>query len=555
MPKFRFRIPISPLLGLLLSACAVTPPLWHATNNFPFSESIPIHDVVQRVKCDISKAFFGKLYVDENRDKLKWMQNWTAKADLTFEANESGGITPNLAFVQPLKNAFFLGAGPNSVNTATGAVTNVVSATSQNFTFGIGGTFSGQVTRTETLSFTVSFAELRDWEQERRIRARHGEDLTGAKSCSPSAPTDLQGGLDLKPWLDEVLKPAQAEELEAGLHPDPGAVKPSTNPSRSAAPPKPSGAMISFLEKPFEAPKPPELLTTAEKLSDDLEFATGLAELGIVYDLTKYKDFKLGDRNICATVYSPDGKALYTVAPPPSPSANSSLQQQSITSAQSAIYSSQQASVSPTLSTKIVKKIKEIAKITREQAVQVQVASVLAAESLAEQCEAQGNTYLKNGTKDCSSYQKNAGLDDPTKPKVYAPIQLSPAFCDANAYRQYLSDLRTKQIGPAEQFANAVQQNSALASRYLTPDPPIESIGQSINFVVTLGVNDSPNWMLLRLKGPTNGGSFASLSGIRTHTLNIAMGPPTQSGAAEVSRVLSNQAFRQAIQGIQGVQP
>lgn len=522
--------------GLLLSACTA-PPLSHATNNFPFSSGIPIHDVVQRVKCDLTQALFDKLYVDKDRDKLKWMRNWTAKADLTFEANETGGITPNLAFVQPMKNAFFLGAGPNSINTATGAVTTVASATAQSFTFGVAGTFSGQATRTETLSFTVSLAELKRWGEARLARIARGEILTGADSCAPSAPTDLQASLDLKPWLDEVLKPVIAEELESGIHPDPGQAKAGATASRSAAP---AGTRQSaFIETPKET------LKANEKLGLDLELATALAELGVEYDTSKYKtpDPKNKEPD-CASTTASDGTVLGAQPPPPYPGgANpNSLPQQALTAAQSAQSTAQQASVMDNLEPKIVTEIQEAANAARDQAVQVRTAALYARQSVYEYCTSEGASYLIGGTASCRSDGK------------LVAIQLSPQYCDAKEYRSYMAELRAKQLQPAQKIATAAQQNSQLATKLLTPDPPVESIGQSLNFVVTLGINDSPNWILLRLKGPANGGSFGSLSGIRTHTLNIALGAPTQSGVAEVSRVLANQAIRQAIQGIPGAQ-
>jgi len=92
-----------------------------------------------------------------------------------------------------------------------------------------------------------------------------------------------------------------------------------------------------------------------------------------------------------------------------------------------------------------------------------------------------------------------------------------------------------------------------LAQKLLTPDPPIESIAQSISFVVTLSASASPNWSLLYLRGPSNSGPLASVSGIRTHTLNIALGPTTGAGVQEVARVLNNQSFQQAVQSIQSL--
>ena len=94
------------------------------------------------------------------------------------------------------------------------------------------------------------------------------------------------------------------------------------------------------------------------------------------------------------------------------------------------------------------------------------------------------------------------------------------------------------------------KQNAALAKGLTTPDPPMESIGQSMNFVVTVGLSTTPNWTYLHWKAPANGSSLAALSGIRTHTLNVALGAPSAAGVTEVQRVLNNAATRQAIQGL-----
>jgi hypothetical protein len=56
----------------------------HATNNLPFAKSIPVDEIVPRVKCDLSEALYEKVYYGPDAAKLKWMQNWTAHADLTL---------------------------------------------------------------------------------------------------------------------------------------------------------------------------------------------------------------------------------------------------------------------------------------------------------------------------------------------------------------------------------------------------------------------------------------------------------------------------------------
>jgi hypothetical protein len=493
----------------------MTPPLSDATNNFPFTQNIPIHDIVQRVKCDLSDALYAKLYRDDYKHQLKWMQNWTAKSDLTLQINESGGISPSFGFTQPLHNAFFLGAGPNSINTTTGAVTNIASATSQSMTFGISGNYNVAVTRAENLSFTVSMLELKRWNERPYI---------DGSACKPVVPFDLQGSLDLKSWLDEALKPVELNDLAQGIHPDPGSAK---APAAAAA----GGGR----EQPLNGEPPPRQndLGSHEKGGLDLSLTLALNQLGIQYSpLPKLA----GDS--CAT----DSKsgAVFTPAPSPTPQ-TTNLRTQASMAAQNSFVAQQQASVTDSLSADIKRSIGEASRLTRIEALRVDEARQGAEKFLYDSCK---SVVGKDYEGECAPGITQDGKDQPV-----TVVQLSPQFCDRKEYRTFFNQLY-KFFHYAELNSNAAQQNGALAQRLLTPDPPIESIGQSINFVVTLSANVSPNWSLLYFKGPSNAGPLASVNGIRTHTLNIAMGPPTSSGAQEVTRVLTNQSFRQAVESL-----
>jgi hypothetical protein len=100
----------------------------------------------------------------------------------------------------------------------------------------------------------------------------------------------------------------------------------------------------------------------------------------------------------------------------------------------------------------------------------------------------------------------------------------------------------------ADKSAEAAAKNAASAKILASPNPPIDSISHSLNFIVALGGSVSPNWVLLHWKGPANIGNLGSLSGIRTHTLSIALASTGASSNTEVSRVLNNESFRQSIQ-------
>jgi hypothetical protein len=759
-----------------------------------------------------------------------------------LEINESGGVTPSLSYTQPLANGFIFGVGPNSINAVTGAQTNIVNATAQSFTLGVTGTLNASATRAETLSFNLSMAELKDWKDTRQRLIDQGQEPTGIYSCDPSAPTDLQAGLDLNSWLDEALKPVELGDLQTGIHPTPTQSAPAAAGSPSPAAAKTGGAK-TLAEKPFPAPT----ISPEQKAFLDLSLTTALAELEVPYDLSDKAYIEPNDPSkACTTVSSQPGKSV-TFRPPSYPSSNpNSLVQQSAANAQNAQSSATEVFASQTLDGHIKQKALQAARGARTQSLEVQKAAQYAAQRVLAICEAdtqyinsdkcisyapaaatagdpklaassvdvtsspnpslvtksvrftatvsalgansepagsvtfkEGGTTLGTGTlsrgvanldwsfsepgthsitasygsdgnfsSSASDYEQNVvGNSDSTTSLTTAPnpsdigkqvtfiatvtgsggtpkgtvifkddeivlgkadleggkarysttwlavgersivaeysgdetfktskgiisqtvrggstspqlpiplwssanpsatgqlvtftarisgakgspiptgsvlflqttkngeilplgnpvtlkngeatlsnsslpadaasrqitaiysgdekftiaraslqqhvvkslsgvkyvvLQLSPYYCDGEGYHSELNKLLNNQLTAAERNADLAKQNAALAAKYLTPDPPFESIGQSMSFVVTLGASTSPNWSFVRWKGPSNGGTLASAMGIRTHSLNIAMGPIT--GTTEVSRVLDNAATRQAIQGLQ----
>jgi hypothetical protein len=116
-------------------------------------------------------------------------------------------------------------------------------------------------------------------------------------------------------------------------------------------------------------------------------------------------------------------------------------------------------------------------------------------------------------------------------------------------------DVFKEDLPKVEQQFKTAEINAAAAAQYATfigklanPDPPIDALSHSLNFIVTAGAGISPNWNLVNWKGPGTAGTLASVSAIRTHTLNIALGSP--NAPAEVTRVLDNEAFKQAVQSL-----
>jgi hypothetical protein len=80
-----------------------------------------------------------------------------------------------------------------------------------------------------------------------------------------------------------------------------------------------------------------------------------------------------------------------------------------------------------------------------------------------------------------------------------------------------------------------LQTTKALADSLLALqlDPPLDAVGHQVQFIIVFNASISPSWTLLHFKGPSPGtGSGASATGTLTHTLNIAMGPPSSPDVA-----------------------
>src|SRR4051812_36264426 len=70
------------IAAAILSSCSTVPSLSEATG------SIPIRDIVERVKCELADSFSEKI----REPHYRWLQYWAAKVDMTLAANNLGSI-------------------------------------------------------------------------------------------------------------------------------------------------------------------------------------------------------------------------------------------------------------------------------------------------------------------------------------------------------------------------------------------------------------------------------------------------------------------------------
>jgi hypothetical protein len=189
----------------LTTGCAVVPGLEAASG--VKDTPVLISEIVQRVKCEVADALADKI----NQQEYLWMSAWTAKIDLTLQANEQGGVTPSVTYTNYFKNAFNFGAGPTSLTSSSS-----IAAVNQFFSVGASANFGEQAIRAEVISFTLSLKELRQWKYP----------LPGITSdyeliCGRLGRLELTGNLGLIEWVNSALYPVHNHDLQAGIHPSP----------------------------------------------------------------------------------------------------------------------------------------------------------------------------------------------------------------------------------------------------------------------------------------------------------------------------------------------
>jgi hypothetical protein len=101
----------------------------------------------------------------------------------------------------------------------------------------------------------------------------------------------------------------------------------------------------------------------------------------------------------------------------------------------------------------------------------------------------------------------------------------------------------SSRIKEAGEQAGVVSKAAKAAWDLLPHDTPLDSIAHSIKFTVTANVNASPNWNLVRFKGPSGNNPFLSAQRQRIHTLELVLGAPGTPGGKDLSDEQRRQLF------------
>lgn len=499
---------LSALSALFISSCTAIPALDEATGGIPVSE------IVLRIKCELSDAFTNDL--DINKPDMSWVRNWTAQIDLTLEILDTATFAPGASFMQPLHNGYSTAAGPSSISTS-GVPGTTLSAVAQSFAVAAGASVNGQASRTQTLGFNMSLAELRRW--------RLSSDTE--RLCAISDNMDLRGRLGLKEWVTQAFQPVLTDRLlYAGYHPKPGSAPSGSSPAKTGA---------SSKEQPAFSPPPPR--DKACTARDTASIEKGLTDLDKAADTLRDASLVNVQTNIdkSATTEESDLK-----------SANSDFDKE-----QDALKKtiSQSAQYIPVLEPYVAKRLDTLAAYANKASTRQKAFSAASTKAIADartnaQDAANKENLAKNEIDSARTALKamQVNQDCSTLPRLLMNVQTATqnASSAVEASKDAKSAIAsaTQDIGEIKKLTKALTD---YGNTFQTIDPPLSTVGQSVQFILNYSGNATPTWTFVNFKGPNN--PLFSAAGTRTHMLNITLGSPTESAGTTNAALAQNQLY------------
>jgi hypothetical protein len=128
---------LSLILSVALGACGLSVPEkdLFSNNNVamgtPSPQGLYENTIVGHIRCELREGVRKSLAFPE----VQWLRGWGATVTLKLTVEESGGLSPGVSVLQPLRG-------------------------SQTFTLGVGASGTAKATRLETITFTLDFDEL-----------------------------------------------------------------------------------------------------------------------------------------------------------------------------------------------------------------------------------------------------------------------------------------------------------------------------------------------------------------------------------------------------------
>ncbi|WP_407168191.1 hypothetical protein [Bradyrhizobium sp. ORS 111] len=168
------------------------------------ASDVRFNEVVKRVKCEVVYAIGRKL--DEDRHRFGFLSQWSAKVHMTLIVDDTATVNPGVSVVSPL------------------------SVAGTTFTFGAGGSFSGQATRQEDYEFFLSFPTAID-----ELTRNPERTSVAYDDCRFQPGLLLESSLGIDSILERAVSPIRAGTLYTGHQVGPGSSSSPAVPANEAA--------------------------------------------------------------------------------------------------------------------------------------------------------------------------------------------------------------------------------------------------------------------------------------------------------------------------------
>ncbi len=223
----------------VLGGCGTYVPDLQEFYQKPEDGRVLVQAIVSQVQCEVRNAI-QTVYLEDMKlsidpyvqnallksglsptRRLTWMldDKWRAQIILTLTIDEKSAFNPGLSLNTPMHNGAVNFVG-ETFTTASAIQANTYSFLSvpQSYSFGLGGTFSADATRKETLSLFIDFKQvLGDIEKQyvkKSLNMNKINDLLkdAAAPCPNEKGIFIQSDLKLKEWLEDVTLPARVQD-------------------------------------------------------------------------------------------------------------------------------------------------------------------------------------------------------------------------------------------------------------------------------------------------------------------------------------------------------
>jgi hypothetical protein len=143
--------------------------------------------------------------------RLVWLDAWGAQITLTLTIDEKSSLNPGVVFNTPMigSTTYF----PNNTLKTPFSV-----ATPQSYNLGLGGQFSADATRKETLSLYIGFDQFMGNLSKQFVEGSLSQNkvasllIEATAQCPNENGIFIQSDLKLKEWMEDVTLPAREQE-------------------------------------------------------------------------------------------------------------------------------------------------------------------------------------------------------------------------------------------------------------------------------------------------------------------------------------------------------